>query len=84
MAESARLRQRRSSREELPCVRGSGAEARWSNTKSKEWWPCRYRRAERSCSMLKIRRGGSWEEQPHVQGAVAAQAREGLEELVHV
>ena len=28
-------------------------------------------------------RGGSREEQPHVQGAVAAQALEGLEELLH-
>ena len=29
-------------------------------------------------------RGGGWEEQPHVQGAVAARAQEGLEELFHV
>ena len=29
-------------------------------------------------------RGGSWEDQPHVQGAVAARAQEGLEELSHV
>ena len=29
-------------------------------------------------------RGGGWEEQPHVQGAVAAQVQEGLEELSHV
>ena len=29
-------------------------------------------------------RGGSWEEQPHVQGVVAAWAQEGLEELSHV
>ena len=28
-------------------------------------------------------RGGSREEQPHVQGAVAAWAQEGLEELSH-
>ena len=28
-------------------------------------------------------RGGSREEQPHVQGVVAAQAQEGLEELSH-
>ena len=28
-------------------------------------------------------RGGGWEEQPHVQGAVAAQAQEGLEEPSH-
>ena len=29
-------------------------------------------------------RGGSREELPHVQGAVAARAQEGLEELLHV
>ena len=29
-------------------------------------------------------RGGSREKQPHVQGAVAAQVKEGLEELFHV
>ena len=28
--------------------------------------------------------GGGWEEQPHVRGAVAAQAQEGLEELFYV
>ena len=29
-------------------------------------------------------RGGGWEEQPEVQGAVAARAQQGLEELSHV
>ena len=29
-------------------------------------------------------KGGSGEEQPHVQGAVAAQVQEGLEELSHI
>ena len=29
-------------------------------------------------------RGSSWEEQPHVQGVVAAWAQEGLEEPSHV
>ena len=29
-------------------------------------------------------RGGGREDQPHVQGAVAAQAQEGLEELSHI
>ena len=28
--------------------------------------------------------GGGWEELPHIQGAVAARAQEGLEELFHV
>ena len=29
-------------------------------------------------------RGGSWEELPQVKGAVAAQAQEGLEELLYI
>ena len=29
-------------------------------------------------------RGGTREDQPHIQGAVAARAQEGLEELSHV
>ena len=29
-------------------------------------------------------RGGGQEEQPHVQGAVATQAQEGLEDLSHL
>ena len=29
-------------------------------------------------------RGGSQEEQPHVQGAAAARVQEGREELIHV
>ena len=29
-------------------------------------------------------RGGSLEDQPHVQGAAAVQAQEGREELLHV
>ena len=52
MAKSARVQQRRSSREELPHVRGQG------------WRP--------------------GEEQPHVQGVVAARVQEGLEELFHI
>ena len=38
---------------------------------------------ERSYPASEVR-GGGWEEQPHVQGAVAARAQEGLEELSHV
>ena len=29
-------------------------------------------------------RGGGWEDQPHVQGAVVARAQDGLEELSHI
>ena len=32
----------------------------------------------------KARGGGRGEDQPHVQGAVAARAQEGLEELSHI
>ena len=39
--------------------------------------------AKRSYPMPEAR-GGSREEQPHIQGAVAAWAQEGLEELAHV
>ena len=39
--------------------------------------------AERSSLTPEVR-GGSREEQPQVQGAVAAQAQEGLEELLHI
>ena len=39
--------------------------------------------AERSYPTSKVR-GGSQEEQPHDQGAVARRALEGLEELFHV
>ena len=39
--------------------------------------------AGRSNPMLKARGGGP-EDQPHVQGAVAARVQEGLEELSHV
>ena len=39
--------------------------------------------SERSYPMPEVRDGGR-EEQPHVQGAVAARAQEGREELLHV
>ena len=38
---------------------------------------------ERSYPTSKAR-GGGREDQPHIQGAVAARAQEGLEELSHV
>ena len=40
-------------------------------------------RDERSYPASEVR-GGGWEEQPHIRGAVAAWAQEGLEELSHV
>ena len=52
----------------------SGAEARRTP---------RLRGGMRSYPMSEAR-GGGWEEQPHVQGVVAAWAQEGLEELFHI
>ena len=82
VAESARLRWRRSGREELPYVQGqgqwpggttprqrSGAATKRSNPTSKEWWLHGRRRAERSYATFKVRRGSS-EEIPLVQGKV--------------
>ena len=51
---------------------------------SKEQWLHGRRRAERSYSTFNIRRGSGREEQPHVQGAVAALAQEGQEEILHI
>ena len=71
---------RGSGQEELPHARGqglqpgaanatprSGAVVGRSNPRSKEWWLCGCRRAERSYSAFKVRRG-SGEEIPLVQG----------------
>ena len=54
-----------------------------TNPTSEEPWLGGCGRAERSNPTPKAR-GSSWEDQPHVQGAVAARAQEGLEELSHV
>ena len=42
-----------------------------------------FRKGKRSYPTSEVK-GGSWEERPHVQGAVAVWAQEGLEELFHV
>ena len=65
-------------REELPYAQGQGR---------RPGGPTPYPRpgaaAGRSYPTPKDR-GGGWEDQPHIQGAVAARAQEGLEELSHV
>ena len=79
-AESARLRRCRSGLKELPHARGqgqwprgatphqrSGEAAKRSNPMSKERWLRGRKRAERSYSTFKVRRGGG-EEIPLVQG----------------
>ena len=91
VTESVRLRQHRRGREELPHIWGQGrwpreaphvqGQARWPR-----WATPRPRSgvaAERSDHTPEVR-GASREEQPHVQGAEAAQAQEGQEELFHV
>ena len=54
-------------------VRGSGRECQAAT--AQEWL--------RGATQVQGR-GGGREEQPHIQGAVAAQVQEGLEELFHV
>ena len=77
-AESARLRRRGNSREELPKseVRGSGQEE-LPHIRGQGGVVGRSYPTPKS-------RGDGWEEQPHVQGAVATRAHEGLEKLSYV
>ena len=68
-------------------VRGSGREcqAAMAQEQLREATPCPRSgaAAKRSYPTPKAR-GGGWEEQPHLQGAVAARAQEDLEQLFHV
>ena len=61
---------------ELPHVRSQGQRPRVPGCDSAGM-------AERSYPTSEVR-GGGREELPHVQGAGAAQAQEGLEELLHI
>ena len=67
---------RGSGQEELPRVRGQGRRPREPGCNSTG-------AAKRSFPTSEVR-GGGREEKPHVLGAVAARAQEGLEELLHV
>ena len=78
MAKSTRLCRRRNGREELPCVRGQWGRPR-GNTQHQRPGAA----AGRSYPTPEAR-GSGREDQPHLQGAVAARAQEGLEELSHV
>ena len=99
VAKIARLQQRRNGREELPKseVRGGGREDPMPEGRQpREVTPCpRSGAAAQSARLQRHRngreelpkseaRGGGQEDQPHVQGAVAVRAQEGLEELSHV
>ena len=88
-AKSARLRWHRNCREELPSVPGQGGAAKssrlWQHSSSLEGLPHDggQGRSPGGATQLEAR-GGGREELPHAQGAMAALAQEGLEELLHV
>ena len=65
-------------REELLCIRGQGRQPGGATPRPRPGAV-----AGRSNPTPEAR-GGSREDQPHVQGAVAARAQEGLEELSHI
>ena len=75
-------------REELPHIQGQGQKpggphARGATAK-RSYPTSEVRGSSREEIPHTQGRGGGWEDQPHVQGAMAAQAQEGLEELSHV
>ena len=67
-------------REELPCVRGQGRRPGGATHAPKP----KARVSGREKQPTPEARGGGREDQPHIQGAVAAQVQESLEELSHV
>ena len=80
---------RGSGQEELPHVQGQGSSRECQAEMVQEWLRgatpgLRSGAAARKSYPTPEARGCSWEEQPHVQGVVAALAQEGLEELFHV
>ena len=95
-AESTRLQQHRHGREELPRVQGQGwrreelprvrgqGQRPGGDTPPPKPEARGVRREELPHALKPKAKGSDGEEQPHVQGAVAARAQEGLEELSHV
>ena len=75
-----------------PCLRSGGAaerrypasEVRGSEERSYPTSKVRGGQEEIPHAPKPEARGGGREDQPHVQGAVAARAQEGLEELLHI
>ena len=78
-----------SSCEEIPCIRRQGGSQEELLHVQGQWrpggntLPLRSGAARRS-HLVPEARGGGQEDQPHVQGAMAVWAPEGLEELSHV
>ena len=77
------------SQEELPHARGQGQRVRvpgcdGTGTAERSYPTSKVGAAAGRSYPTPEVRGSGREEQPHVQGAVAAQAQKGLEELLHV
>ena len=95
-AESTRLQRRRNGQKELPGIRGRGGvreeiphapSLRPGAADGRSYlMPLspKPRAAARRSNPTPEARGGGQEDQPHVQGAMAAGAQKGLEELFHV
>ena len=77
-AESARLQRCRNSQEELPHVRGQRLQRRGATPRPRSG------AVARGSYPPPEARDDSREEQPHIQGVVAARVQEGLEELSYV
>ena len=78
-----------SGQEELPHVRGQGQRPRvagchGAGTAEKSYPSLRSGAEARRTNPTPEARGGGREDQPHVQGVVAAQVHEGLEALSHI
>ena len=71
---------RRGGREEIPSVRGQGRRPGGATPRPH----ARGQGGGLEEQPTPEARGGGREDQPHVQGAVAARAQEGLEELSHI
>ena len=82
-ADSARLQQQRNGWEDLPCMWGQGGRSRGVIPCPGQSWQLGGATPRPHAPMPEAR-GSGWEDQPDVQGAVAARAQEGLEELSHV
>ena len=81
-AKSTRLRQHRNGREELPHVRGRGGDER--SYPSAEVRGGGREEIPHAPHPKTEARGSGRDDQPHVQGALAAQGQESLEELSHI
>ena len=73
--------------EELPGIRGQGLQLRGAtrgprSVAARRRHPASEFRAAGGSHPVPEARGGGQEEQPDIQGAVAARAQEGLEELI--